>query len=351
MFIPRQLGDVPAPEADEALSSFLVRLAHRHGLLPHSLCHGVWPEYQFWTRDIDRCVRVGLIDAIALRTGLPPNQIAQLTLRSFMEQLAGQVIQHGICPWILPVGVYHRMRTSFGQRYCPECLADGPRYLRRSWRLTYVSVCDKHYCYLRDACPRCDAPFIPHRHNSLINATCYECESSLFDASNPKVNASIEGFQQYFVHLHSTSGAADEFSGWHTLLSLMARNDARFKDVPGAWFLWRQTERNHLLSASYPFCVDWPRAFVAWAEEHRISQAGMNEYRCKSHWLASAVRLLPARYSPYRKKRRKAARSKELAGTQRRGTRTRAKTLTATLLLDAAYRLLKINTIKLGTPP
>lgn len=341
MYIPRKIGALPVPFSDECLSSFLLRTAHRQGLSPHALCHILWPEYQFWPRDLDRCARPSLIEAISKRTGMSATCIERLTLRPLMKEMTAQIRRHGVSRWILPIGVYHRIRRDFGQRFCPECLAQSQRYLQRAWRIGYVSICSTHYRNLQDACPDCDAPFIPHRHGSLLLARCHSCGADLTKPSMGKVNIYADGLQMHLNSVRKSSAfPADEFSGWHTLMSILARNDARFKSQEGAWFMWRECERRNLLSASFELYQDWPFSFVKWAEDHRLSQAGLNDYRCQSIWLSSVISLLPERYSPPRKSRRKSpARPLPLSKSWNSGGGT--KTLKATAMLNAAYRILR----------
>src|SRR5207237_2020459 len=59
------------------------------------------------------------------------------------------------------------------------CLAQEPAYLRRRWRLAACVACPIHGVRLRDACPSCGAPFVPHRHHALLNRTCHDCGKPL----------------------------------------------------------------------------------------------------------------------------------------------------------------------------
>lgn len=343
MHIPKKIGAVPVPQTDECLSSFLIRLASRQGLSPHTLCHILWPDYQFWTRDIDRCARVGLIHTMSQRTGLDETSIEQLTLRPLMQSITGQVRRCGVSRWILPIGVYHRVRRAYGQRYCPDCLAETPRHLQRVWRLGYQYICHKHYRCLEDACFECDAPFIPHRHNSLLQAICHECGADLTKAPGKRVSDTADALQQHLECVRTQSdAAADQFSGWHTLLSILARNDERFKSQAGSWFMWRQFERAQLLSAGFELFQNWPASFVRWADDHRLSQAGLNDYRCQSTWLSTAIALLPERYMPPRKPRRRSPARPQLLPKSRKHT-VNGKSAMASAMLNAAYRVLRLQ--------
>ena len=50
--------------------------------------------------------------------------------------------------------------TRAGLACCPVCLAQSP-FLRREWRLSFVTACPSHGVELLDACPECGAAYAP----------------------------------------------------------------------------------------------------------------------------------------------------------------------------------------------
>lgn len=339
MYIPKRLGILPAIEADECLSSYLVRLACRHGILPHTLCHHVWPQYAVWTRDIDRCANVGLIQAIEQRTGLSSAIIESMTLRPLMALMIGNVPKHGISRWIVPIGVYHRMRHAYGQRYCPACLAQAPRYARRAWRLAHVNMCFTHHCLLQDACPQCDRPFIPHRHDSLLTALCHHCGADLAATYSRPPNRQAVAIQSHLQRLlENDPSPQDEFNGWHEFAAVLARLDRRFAHLAGQWLLWRQSDRNELLGYAFKFHEAWPQSFVDWAAEYRVSQAYLKDFSCESRWFSQATCLLPDRYQSPRKRHKKMAPVRQRTRNQ---SLSQVKMEDASRLLDVAFKRLQ----------
>ena len=175
----------PKPLADEILSSWLVRVAAGHGMKLESFVAAVWPCRSIWNRDIDRLGPEEVITEMALRTGTDPERARATALVSLESVVFEQLHLGGETSLVLPIGIYHRTRTLYGQQCCLQCLADGPiTYYRRAWRLAFITVCTTHAVALVDRCPRCGAPIVFHRSElgsrSAVDASirnfCWNCE-------------------------------------------------------------------------------------------------------------------------------------------------------------------------------
>lgn len=172
------------PLPDELLSSWIVRLAHGHGLKVQTFCNRLFGNTrQIWNRDMDRLAPGWLLDALSLHTGTPPERVFETTLRRYEGVLYSRFRAAGHLHWIQVMQMYHRKRTGFGQQYCPRCLAtDDVPYFRTRWRLSLVTFCAEHRCMLLDRCTACDAPVSFHRIDTgvLLDeardlATCFQC--------------------------------------------------------------------------------------------------------------------------------------------------------------------------------
>lgn len=168
-----------APQPNELFSTWLLRNARAHADTAYSYCKAVWDCSAFWTRDVDRCVSHAVLMDMAAHTGTPMVRAKQTSLRiEYGERLPGWRT-HGITPWVLPLGVYHRTRTGYGIQFCPHCLAeDREPYFRLAWRLAVTFMCSKHGCRLLDRCS-CGAPVIPHAAPDLQLALCHRCRQDL----------------------------------------------------------------------------------------------------------------------------------------------------------------------------
>lgn len=153
----------PLPE--ELLSSWLVRLAHGHGLKVQTFCNLIFGNrLQVWNRDIDRLGPDWLVNELSVRTGTPLEIAYATTLRSYEGQLYAKFRASGALPWLQTLKMYHRTREGFGMQYCAACLAeDATPYFRKSWRVSFNTICVEHDCMLHDRCPQCGAAIMFHR--------------------------------------------------------------------------------------------------------------------------------------------------------------------------------------------
>lgn len=80
---------------------------------------------------------------------------------------------HGKAQFLLPLGVFHRIRTAPGQQWCPQCFATDERpYWRKAWRLAFNTTCLKHGILLADRCQDCGTPVSVQKS---LDFTCYKC--------------------------------------------------------------------------------------------------------------------------------------------------------------------------------
>lgn len=148
------------PLVDELLSSWLVRLAHGHGLKIQTFCNLLFGQrLQVWNRDIDRLAPPWLLDVLIARTGTTRDKALASTLRVFEGVLFPVAKESGNLTWVAPVQIYHRIRHGTGMHFCPACLASAPvAYFRKTWRLALKTMCVQHQCMLQSRCPRCELP-------------------------------------------------------------------------------------------------------------------------------------------------------------------------------------------------
>lgn len=159
-----------------------------HGLKLHTFCTLLWGKRSIWNRDIDKSADEAMLTELARRTGTPLSRIKATTLADYEGGLYERHNARGNTCWIMPLGIYHRVRRMHGIQYCPRCFdEDKQPYFRREWRLAFATVCTKHRCLLYDACPRCDAVINFHRddlgeRNKQVAtgmARCFICKFDL----------------------------------------------------------------------------------------------------------------------------------------------------------------------------
>jgi hypothetical protein len=177
------------PLPDELLSSWLVRLAHGHGLKVQTFSNLIFGNnHQVWNRDVDRLAPQWLVEELSLHTGTPLATAYATTLRAYEGLLYSQFKASGTLPWIQSLKIYHRKREGFGIQFCGMCLADGPQpYFRKRWRIAFNTICPRHQSMLHDRCPACGAAVAFHRmdigQGCIVDtrslANCHACSFTL----------------------------------------------------------------------------------------------------------------------------------------------------------------------------
>ncbi len=335
-----KLAHVPIPRGDETLSSILLRLARRHAAAPHEFCAMLWPGFQFWTRDIDRTASDAILAAVSRDTGLARATLEAATLRGVVRALDFPERLHGPQRGILPVGVYHRVRRRFGQQYCPACLAEEPAYLRKLWRLEFSVACPVHGVLLRDACPACGAPFIPHRFHSMTARRCCRCDALLVAGSAGQPSPHAAMLQQVLLralsrHLKEAAVAASHrvlpvvdwpvlaatpdrelLDGVHRLCRLASNMANRPEHPPcgspGSWMLSRTDNRAAAMERVGRWLEAWPEAWLEWATARRLTRHFLEEsYGPWPAWTGPALGRLPYALGPadYRRSRQRGFRA------------------------------------------
>ena len=152
------------PKDDELLSSWILRLARAHALKLHTFCCLAWGrDTQIWNRDIDRLADLEFLKVLHEKTGVSEERIRHTTLSSLEGKLAERITSRGTARFLLPLGIYHRVRSRHGIQFCPDCLSEGVPYYRRKWRIALTTVCINHRRLLHDNCPRCSKAITFHR--------------------------------------------------------------------------------------------------------------------------------------------------------------------------------------------
>ena len=181
------------PFPDELLSSWLMRIAHGHGLKVQTFCNLIFGNrYQVWNRDVDRLGPPWLMDALVQCTGVAPDIAYGTTLRAYEGQLYRRFRTSGALQWIQTLQMYHRKRKGYGIQFCPKCLREGEQvYYRRIWRVSFYTMCAQHRCTLLDRCPDCGAGISFHRTDvgqyqldelAGVLVKCHQCGSDLSQA-------------------------------------------------------------------------------------------------------------------------------------------------------------------------
>ena len=199
----------PKPLPDELLSSWLMRTAYANGLRLQTFGNLIFGgRRQVWNRDIDRLGPTWLVTTMAACTGTPWHIAYGTTLRTFEGVLFRRFRVSGVLQWIQTLQVYHRKRQGYGLQYCPTCLReDAEPYYRRSWRVSFNTICPQHRCMLLDRCPECKIGVAFHRTDigkysanasGRLMVACHRCGKDLSTSDA----ISVRGYDEATLGAH-----------------------------------------------------------------------------------------------------------------------------------------------------
>lgn len=143
--------------------------------------------------DLDRHIKLETINTIAYYLNKEPTYLREICLIPNPQRLSTIFFTNGA-------------------RYCPFCLeGDGEQpYFRYYWRLTFITVCIKHGCFLQDHCPNCHTPVRYWETNfNQPMSSCFKCGTSLINAKTLSKSTGDEfkeepKFQDYFIKIYKT---------------------------------------------------------------------------------------------------------------------------------------------------
>lgn len=318
----------PHPQPGEILSSWMVRLAMSNGFPLHTFYSNLLGfKLPIWSRDTDRHPSIALLELLARQTGQPLSTIEGLTLKAYEGILFEELPMVGNGHWILPVGIFHRIRRRAGMQFCPLCLQlDTIPYYRRSWRLSLYAICEHHHCLMQEHCPSCHAPVAFHRHGIGRNVNipahalqlCHQCRFDLRRAIPVYFNwpdaSSWDSFTMLISDFEKESSRCEKlplpygvmfFEGLYALIALVrSRNGYRLRQqlkkefgmdisngisaTPLEFEFLNTVDRLKLLLSVIWLLEDWPIRFVTLCTESGITRSRLKEkVQSLPFWLTS----------------------------------------------------------------
>jgi len=174
---------VPKPQEDELLSSWLVRVALAHNTRPWSFCNLHFPHLHniIFSRDLDVWANEDLLAMLSKKSGLPIEMLFSLTLQSYGGILQKKILTNTGNNMLSPVVPRARKNQKHGLKYCPLCLKEGTvPYFRKTWRVSFYSICLKHKTLLLDRCCKCGKPVSFYKFKNEAGFTkCWSCGQEL----------------------------------------------------------------------------------------------------------------------------------------------------------------------------
>jgi hypothetical protein len=297
------------PQADELLSSWLARLALAHGQTVASFTYRVWPRRNLVARDVDLWNDPVIFETLSTKTATPPDRVFAATLASYEGWLFDKPRQCHL-PWMLPRYLNIRPHRHFGLQFCPWCLAsDKEPYLRRQWRLAFLTLCPIHQTLLLDRCQRCGMAVCYERHTAeepmrWTLTQCYRCRTDLRKFAKPRYRRPVESaeleftlylqtaLQRGWVELPQNGVIYSHlfFDGLHhlirrltygrmapTLKAALSRSydiDLPIFYLPGESFIFERlqiSQRRSLLQALNCLLRKWPDNFIEFCQANDLA--------------------------------------------------------------------------------
>jgi transposase len=199
------------PESDEALLSWLLRLATRAHISLQVLAHAIFGMDDHvitsaWWRRPDKA----LLSQLSRATGVPIERLRTMTY-------CGWQAIHDKDENAEPLFACERAASIRKQSprprfaICPDCLQqDAHPYLRLHWMLSWVAVCPQHACFLISMCPQCRAILrLPSFASAIpFNATrCARCAFAFHETAAPRTHDCVVQLQTALI-VAQQSGSA-----------------------------------------------------------------------------------------------------------------------------------------------
>lgn len=285
-----------APQGDELLSAYLVRLAQAHGLSPTRFCAYHFTGMPVWTRDIDRSAPQTLLNAVANVSGLPIERVYAMTLQPLEALLSTGARRQGCGAGLSPIGVYHRRRRAYGLRYCGACLSEGQSFVR-VWRVSEQVSCLHHLDALWDACTHCGAGVETHHQRRRLG-TCHACHHLLGAGAGPLyLSREAQYWQQGLAQALCTgivpfNGLSIPVGEWVAGLRLMQRLGGQNTRRAVGNAHCRRRHRAVMAEWTSVQLDDWPRTWLRTCETGRLTQRRL-ENAPVPPWLAPVIAHWP----------------------------------------------------------
>lgn len=312
----------PAPHSGELLSSYLIRIARAHGRSPKAFYRQFFPKNTCWKIDLDRNVSDCFLKELSNFSRVDGRVLKDMTLKSWMDNLDAYKDElsrsnSAVTPWVNSLGVHKRASRKHALSFCPSCLKE-KNFLRKEWRLSFVTVCSKHRELLIDGCPNCDASIAFLGQDSSWSI-CSQCGHSLLvqsgvseqfpfqdlcDFQHRLLQGLIDGKVAFSEHDLS---AHEFFSGIYLVLRAVKlrlkmlgkkpRLSLKLGNVaPKRLEFARVNERIQQCVLLNKLFENWPSGFLSISNEIGLNQSAFGDLSRLPIWLRGVVdQLRPVR--------------------------------------------------------
>lgn len=200
----------PQPLPDEIFSSWMARAAVCNGEGLSRFIKLTIPELRAIDKSIDNFLSETMIKRVSTKMNTSFRCVHQTTLDSYV----GFVCETDTNRCHRKYNILNSGETSalrYFQQFCPICLKEGKAYFRKTWRLSFVTVCCVHNCLLEDRCSKCGSPVLvmSNKHQDKRRtylgsiSTCHKCLHDLSDIDRrPALESVINDTKLYLKVLN-----------------------------------------------------------------------------------------------------------------------------------------------------
>lgn len=157
---------IPLSFSDEILSSWFVRIAYANNMHPQCFINNYFGTHNRGL--FKNCFDANLGD-----------ELTNLFKKTLGEYFSYEELTLKSYEGILRESTFRDLHRAYigTMQFCPKCLREEIPYYRKSWHLHLVTVCEKHQCFLYNACPQCHKSLALLRmyHDTLDYTFCYNC--------------------------------------------------------------------------------------------------------------------------------------------------------------------------------
>lgn len=182
----KTLPYLTTPLEGELFSSWFTRSALKFNYSPLHFSKIIFSTQNIWNRDIDKSISFENLTHFAKINCVSVERAKETTLSNFNNILFEDLVINSFSRFIIPAGVYHRLRKRLYMQFCPTCLKSRG-YYKQTWRIALYTVCPYCKTFLHNCCPHCTKPILFYRTKveyEYIDASkkisqCYFCGFNL----------------------------------------------------------------------------------------------------------------------------------------------------------------------------
>ena len=159
-----------------------------HKTRPSTFISSYFPETKlnFWSRDVDIlwASDIHFMSKLSSKSRIPFKKLRDMSLQSYSGYLSESIHTNTRNKLIVPIKNRGRINMMKGIRFCPICLkTDEQPYFRKIWRLSFITACQKHKCFLEDSCQSCQLPITLYNiKEESAFCLCTSCHKYLWES-------------------------------------------------------------------------------------------------------------------------------------------------------------------------